>query len=90
MIQEIGILFFYLSLWVFRFRPLKSNFLVSGNSAPLNISDGSGSYSGLSSPQENEKVSDNVKLLPMSTKASSEDSSIEYGKRFLPPLWVDI
>ena len=26
----------------------------------------------------------------MSTKASSEDSSIEYGKRFLPPLWVDI
>jgi hypothetical protein len=26
----------------------------------------------------------------MSTKASSEDSSIEYSKRFLPPLWVDI
>lgn len=26
----------------------------------------------------------------MSTKASSEDSSIEYGKRFLPPLWVDV
>lgn len=26
----------------------------------------------------------------MSTKASSEDSSIEYGKRFLPPIWVDI
>jgi len=35
-------------------------------------------------------VNDNVKLLPMSTKASSEDSSIEYGKRFLPPIWVDI
>lgn len=26
----------------------------------------------------------------MSTKASSEDSSIEYGRRFLPPIWVDI
>ena len=26
----------------------------------------------------------------MSTKASSEDSSMEYGKRFLPPIWVDI
>ena len=29
----------------------------------------------------------------MSTKASSNDDSggsIEYGKRFLPPLWVDI
>lgn len=38
-----------------------------------------------------EKVNDNVKLLPMSTKASSNDESvIEYGKRFLPPLWVDI
>lgn len=35
-------------------------------------------------------MNDNVKLLPMSTKASSEDSSIEYGKRFLPPIWVDI
>lgn len=26
----------------------------------------------------------------MTTKASSDDSSIEYGKRFLPPVWVDI
>jgi hypothetical protein len=27
----------------------------------------------------------------MSTKASSEDNtSVEYGKKYLPPLWVDI
>ena len=26
----------------------------------------------------------------MSTKASSDESTIEYGKRFLPPAWVDI
>ena len=27
----------------------------------------------------------------MNTKASSnDDSSIEYGKQFLPPAWVDI
>lgn len=57
-----------------------------------------GTYSGVTSPQETEKLTgDNVKLLPkmaMSTKASSngDDSgnSIEYGKRFLPPLWVDL
>jgi hypothetical protein len=47
-------------------------------------------YTGVSSPQE---TMDNQKLLykPMSTKASSNDESVvEYGKRFLPPLWVDI
>ena len=72
---------------------MKSNF-IGASIVPSNgnLSDGSsnGTYSGISSPSEIEKGSDNVKLLPMSTKASSEESSIEYGKRFLPPLWVDI
>ena len=56
----------------------------------------------MNSPQETEKLTgrgDGVKLLNqkyiMSTKASSKDDSgestiIEYGKRFLPPMWVDI
>ena len=75
---------------LFRFKPLKANFL-SALSQPSN----NGTYSGSSSPQETEKLCDNQKLLPMSTKASSNDDSggstiIEYGKRFLPPLWVDI
>lgn len=53
--------------------------------------DGNGTYSGLNSPQETEKINDNGRLLPMTTKASShDDSSIEYGKQFLPPPWVDI
>lgn len=51
-----------------------------------------GSYSGINSPQETEKMNDNNRLLPLTTKASSnEDSvSVEYGKQFLPPVWVDI
>ncbi len=64
-----------------------------------------GTYSGVTSPQETTKLTadlnpvkqENVKLLAnhlhMSTRASSntDDSggSIEYGKRSLPPLWVD-
>ena len=35
-------------------------------------------------------MKDNAKLLPVSTKASSNDDSIEYGRRFLPPVWVDL
>ena len=65
-----------------------------------------GTYSGVTSPQETELLTgsvskgkqENLKLLAghmhMSTRASSntDDSagSIEYGKRFLPPQWVDI
>jgi len=67
--------------------------------------EGQGSYSGVSSPQETEKLTgENIKFLPgqssghkmMVTKASSgdgddlSDSGLEYGKRFLPPLWVDL
>jgi hypothetical protein len=64
-----------------------------------------GTYSGVTSPQETTKLTadlnpikqENFKLLAnhlhMSTRASSntDDSggSIEYGKRSLPPLWVD-
>ena len=64
-----------------------------------------GNYSGVTSPQETTKLTgdinpikqENIKLLGshlhMSTRASSntDDSngSIEYGKRSLPPLWVD-
>ena len=61
---------------------------------------GEGTYSGVSSPQETEKLTgngnkyDNVKLLGagLSTKAtsSSGDESVDYARRFLPPLWVDI
>lgn len=63
---------------------------------------GSGTYSGVSSPQETEKLTggnDYVKLGGsgkgsngiLSTKASSDESvTIEYGKRFMPPVWVDI
>jgi len=71
----------------FRFKPLKANFLSSLGGADVVPT---GVYSGLSSPQDHEKINDNQRLIPMSTKASSEDSSIEYGKRFLPPLWVDV
>ena len=46
-----------------------------------------GQYSGISSPNEN--TNDNDRFLPLSTKGSSNDSSIEYSKRFLPPEWVD-
>jgi len=82
-----------------RFQPLKSNFLMSLSQ------EGQGSYSGVSSPQETEKLTgENIKFLPgqstghrmMVTKASSgdgddlSDSGLEYGKRFLPPLWVDL
>jgi hypothetical protein len=57
-----------------------------------------GGYSGVSSPQETEKLTNNdyQKLHSnfknhLSTKASSDESvTIEYGKRFMPPLWVDI
>jgi len=70
-----------------RFKPLKANFLSSLGGADVVPT---GVYSGLSSPQDHEKINDNQRLIPMSTKASSEDSSIEYGKRFLPPLWVDV
>lgn len=60
-----------------RFKPLKSNFL-----------------SGLSGPSSGEKVSDlgQQRLLPDNqTKASSTDENqVEYGKRFLPPEWVDL
>lgn len=45
-------------------------------------------YSGINSPPEN--ASDNDRFLPQSTKVSSNESSIEYSKRFLPPEWVDI
>lgn len=57
------------------------------------------SYSGVSSPQETEKLTgETVKFLPghrmMATKASEGDDlsegSMDYGKRFLPPLWVDL
>ena len=62
-------------------------------------SNADGTYSGVSSPQETEKLTgngikyDNVKLLGgMSTKAtsSSGEDSIDYARRFLPPLWVDL
>lgn len=43
-------------------------------------------FSGVSSPQES--VTETVKLV-MPTKASDGDSD-DYGKRFLPPLWVDL
>lgn len=58
---------------------------------PINNKNGGPSYSGINSPQENEKLTDNNRLLPMDTKASSADSSYicEYGKKFLPPAWVD-
>lgn len=46
-----------------------------------------GNYSGINSPNEN--TTDNDRFLPLSTKGSSNDSSIEYSKRFLPPEWVD-
>lgn len=69
---------------------MKSTFLSSSGDFANPSLTGNGTYSGFSSPQELEKVNDKVNLLPMSTKASSEDSSIEYGKRFLPPFWVDI
>jgi hypothetical protein len=59
---------------------------IQGHAAP-----NGGTYSGLSSPNDTEKERENGKLLPIETKASSNDeSSIEYGKKFLPPLWVDI
>lgn len=44
----------------------------------------------MSSPIEGDKA-DNGRLLPMTTKASSNDESyIEYGKRFQVPEWVDM
>ena len=59
-----------------RFKPLKSNFL-SG----LQVSDDEKGTSDLGQQR----------LLPEETKASSSDETqIEYGKRFLPPLWVDL
>ena len=68
---------------------MKSTFLSGLASAQVHTNGGS--YSGLSSPQENEKLTDINRLLPLDTKASSnEDSSIEYGKKFLPPIWVDL
>ena len=53
-----------------------------GGSTPGNVVGGSGNtYGGIIQPLETEKTHDNVKLLPMSTKASSNgDTSIEYGK----------
>lgn len=87
-----------------RFKPLKTNFLIP--SQLQGLTPGAGGYSGVNSPQETEKLTsggETFKLLPngaasssakpLSTKASSNDDSggsIEYGKRFLPPLWVDI
>ena len=75
---------------VYRFKPLKQTFL-SSLSNPIG-QQSSGSYSGISSPIENEKATDNGRLLPMTTKASSNDESynMEYSKKFLPPLWVDV
>ena len=84
----------------FRFKPLKQTFLngltSSGALYPFGH-NGDGTYSGVSSPQETEKLTgngnkyDNVKLL--STKATSSsggEDSVDYARRFLPPLWVDI
>jgi hypothetical protein len=68
-----------------RFGPLKPNYFNNGNSTA-----NGNTYSGLSSPNETEK-NDNGRLLPQETKASSNDeSSVEYGKKFLPPVWVDL
>ena len=50
------------------------------------LANGAG-YTGINSPNENSN--DNDRFLPLSTKGSSNDSSIEYSKRFLPPEWVD-
>lgn len=63
-----------------------------GGPTPGSTVGGVGSvYGGIAQPLETEKTHDNVKLLPMSTKASSNgDTSIEYGKQYLPPAWVDI
>ena len=90
MILETGTLLLFSVILTFRFKPLKSNFL-TGLSTITNNGTNGGQYSGLSSAIENDKTNDNGRLLPMTTKASSnDDSSIEYGKKFLPPLWVDI
>ena len=36
-------------------------------------------------------MNDHERFLPLSTKVSnSDDNSIEYSKRFLPPEWVDV
>lgn len=66
--------------------------MINGFSYPTPDSASGNTYSGVTSPIETIEK-DHVKLLPMTTKASSNDdtgSVIEYGKRFLPPLWVDI
>jgi hypothetical protein len=97
-----------------RFGPLKPallSALSANNFYPLSNSEANGGYSGVSSPQETEKLtagcssSDQYMKLNtkgpggflsngiLSTKANSSDESvsmIEYGKRFMPPLWVDI
>jgi len=72
----------------------------NNNFYPLS-SESNGGYSGVTSPQETEKLtgsSDYMKINGkgqqfLTTKANSSDESvsmIEYGKRFMPPLWVDI
>lgn len=67
---------------------MKTNFLTNLGSGNTN---NGGSYSGLSSPIESDKTNDNGRLLPLTSKVlNSEDSTIEYGKKFLPPIWVDI
>jgi hypothetical protein len=59
--------------------------LASSNNTP------NGTHSGVTSPIEYEKINEAGRFLPMPTKASSnDDNSIEYSKKFLPPLWVDL
>lgn len=80
----------------YRFGPLKPALLSALSSGGMYPIDNNGGYSGVNSPQETEKLTtggnDYQKLShALSTKANSDESvTIEYGKRFMPPLWVDI